>query len=123
MQQFHIDKALSEDPRESKLPAWAREKLTDMRRATTESVAQLSALKAGTERGPFWLDPWDRIGRFYLPRSGGRLVFGDPDGKMSLDLSARIDSNDHWLDINSNGAGVIATPHASNVLRVRAMDW
>lgn len=120
MQQFHIDKALSEDQRESKLPAWAREKLTDMRRATTESVAQLSALKAGTERGPFWLEAWDDNARYYLPANAGRLMFGVPGGRSRLSLSPG--DNCYWLNISSNGCEIMAAPQAANALRICASE-
>lgn len=118
MQDYFVDKAIEEDPRESKLPAWARDKLQTMRRATTEARAELHALKNGTEPGPFWLEGWGDGRKFYLPRAGGRLMF--KSGETSLQLTCGYNGHDEeWLNINGCSDGLIAAPHSSNVLLVK----
>lgn len=89
--EFAIDDALEVDPREAKLPVWARDKLRIMRAATTEARGNLAALRDGAEPGPFWFEHWDpqrRGERFYLPTTLGKLKFGDPTEK---DVSGQLE--------------------------------
>lgn len=117
MQQYFVDRALEVDPREDKLPVWAKEKLTTLRRAATEARNELGNLRGGTEPGRFWLEDWNHGQRFYLPKNAGRLMYGDPHTGSELEFSISSQSPEGWLSIT--GHGVIVAPWVSNVLLIK----
>lgn len=116
--QYFIEQASASDPREAKLPAWARDKLDTLRRATSEAVTELSQLRGSTEPGPFWLDNWHNEGnRFYLPRAAGQLHFASAGGDLGLTNSGG-QSPDGYLMIAGSGE-IVVRPWASNVVLVK----
>lgn len=93
MRDYFVGIALEIDPREAKLPAWAREKLKTMRSATTESRDELRALKEGTTPAPFWIEniterPTNPR-RFYLP-AGCRIKW-NPDQSNGAELEEALE--------------------------------
>lgn len=126
MLDFHVEQALAVDPREEKLPAWARDKLAMMRRATNESRTTLHDLMEGSEPGPFWLEPWsgpDNPRRFYLPKYAGRLMFGDPT-KTDEDFTISDGRGNSWgleNHLTITGRDRLAVlPNSSNVIQLSA---
>jgi hypothetical protein len=128
MLDFHVERALEVDPREEKLPVWARDKLEMMRRATNESRKTLHDFMQGSEPGPFWLEPWSGVEnqrRFYLPKNVGRLMFGDPnhpDEEFTIS-DGRGNSwgkDNHLTIVGRNGLSVL--PNASNVIQLKTGD-
>ena len=126
MLDFHVERALEVDPREEKLPVWARDKLDMMRRATNESRKALHDFMGGSEPGPFWLEPWsgaENRRRFYLPTSAGRLMFGDP-AKTEEDFTISDGRGNSWGKENHLtivGRDTLAVlPNASNVIQLAA---
>lgn len=84
MRPYFINKAAEVDPREEKLPAWARDKLETLRRATADAVAELRDLKGSAEPTDFWIESRDDGSRFYLPPRS-QICWGNPD-----DSEARV---------------------------------
>ena len=120
MREYFAAKALEIDPREDRLPAWARDKLSTMRRAASEAAAELAALKTGTEPASFWLQSWDDEKRFYLPKNSGRVMFGQ--GETELQLSENFGGGGGyvgWLSVSGGPGGIVVAPHSSNVVLIR----
>lgn len=120
MRSYFVDRALEADPREVKLPAWAKSKLSDMRRATLDATRALDNLMAGTEPSSFWLESWEDNKRFYLPQFAGCLMF--KSAGTELQLLAGTNGMEGWLNISGSASGIIAAPRASNVLYVRNQE-
>lgn len=124
MLDFHVDRALEVDPREEKLPVWARDKLETMRRATNESRKTLHDFMTGSEPGPFWIEPWSGVEtqrRFYLPSHVGRLMFGDPtkpdEEFMISDGKGNSWGKENLLTISGRN-GLAVFPNASNMIQL-----
>lgn len=124
---FHVERALEIDPREEKLPVWARDKLAAMRRATNETRNLLHEYMAGSEPGPFWFAPWtgDESKRFYLPKAAGRLMYGnptEPDEQFTLsDGQGNSWGAENTLTIVGR-SGLAVMPNCSNVVQIKAIE-
>ena len=114
-----IHKAIHPDPREDKLPVWAREAISGLRRCAMDAMTELAHLKSGTVPSPFYLQAWDGDGRYYLPRESGRLMFSGEDREPLQLLLPQQESDKGWLTISGGTHGLIIKPVASNVLKVR----
>jgi hypothetical protein len=124
MRQYFLDQAIEIDPREEKLPAWARDKLKTMRRAATEACKELSDLRGGSPPGPLWLSDWDGGKRFYLPAYAGQLCYGDPNAEheeLSLQAGHPQISKDHLI-ITARNMVLTVRPHCSNVVMLSGCD-
>ena len=118
MNSSFIDSALTVELRETKLPRWAQDKIDALRRATTEAVAELKALKEGTKPASFYLEDWDGNGRYYLPDQGRLQVDLGENRRINLHV---VDGK--WLRLMGEGVcRLIAAPQAANVLHVTEDD-
>jgi len=109
-----IEKALAADPREEKLPQWAREKLRDLRWAAQDAAKLLSELKLGAEASPFYLEKYS-VGspKFYLPKHS-RFMF--ENGSNKLEICDQQQSP--RLKIYAHDGALILHPVASNVVEL-----
>ncbi len=122
------------DPREERLPKWAREELGRLRMRLRE--AQASRDEARLERGPVdatdtLIDPYATEGPITLPKGERiRFVLGPPlPGRVDrnyLDVSVREQtyrdgSTDRWVEV-MGGDTLAAYPSSSNVLKLRVTD-
>jgi hypothetical protein len=115
---YHLKVALETDPREERLPVWARDKMTTLRHFAKQATEELTALKQGTKLSEFWLENWnDSQDRFYLPEHC-RLMFRD--AHTQLDLGKRTDQSKGRLTIYSLHGGLIVRPDASNVVTLES---
>lgn len=118
MRQYFIDQAAEVDPREDKLPAWARDKLTTLRRAATDALSELRDIKEGREPTEFWIESHDDDSRFYLPPRS-QICWGDPAGEARVTFGlpgAQYPKG--WLAIRGN-LNLQISPWAANVALVR----
>jgi hypothetical protein len=126
MLDYHVEQALNIDIREDKLPVWARDKMTAMRRATNESRTMLLEFMVGSEPGPFWFAPWsgDDTKRFYLPQHSGRLMYGDPasaNEDFTISNGGNHRGKDDLLTIVAR-EGLAVLPNCSNVIQLKRVE-
>jgi hypothetical protein len=114
-----VDRALEVDPREAKLPVWAKDKLDDMRRATIDATKALDLLMHGTEPSAFWLESRENNKRFYLPRNIGQLKFQSGDSVITL-MEGRNNMTD-WLWVQGDSS-ILVAPSSSNVVYIRTKE-
>lgn len=117
------------DEREAKLPKWARDELSLLRRRIAERDTEIEALR-GPAEGYVWSDWYDRVPVPMLPWRAERpqLYFGGEPGDGYFQV--RFDPSTYELEVyggaSSTRAGgtyrdstLLVQPVASNVLRVR----
>jgi len=116
-------KKASVDPREARLPVWARDELDTLRRKVTDLQKALTTITECNKPAQFWVDlgpSSNTPGRFYLQQP--RMHFGvdpmdDGFGTQHLQLIHREEGGQHYLEINGKQA-LYVRPYASNVLRI-----
>jgi hypothetical protein len=119
------------DPREERLPRWARDRINTLRFRLTE--AQRSRDEARLSRGPAeatdtWIDPYATEGPITLPKGERiRFVIKHPEpGRVERDWvdvsvreqSYRDGSTDRWVEV-MGGATLALRPSSSNVIQIR----
>jgi len=104
------------DPREEKLPRWARDELAKARRAARDAERKLADHVAAAERSRIWYGSYDNP--IYVPETNGyqRLHFtlGERDTYDEIQVSIK----DGGLEV-MGGHGIVLEPQVSNVVHVR----
>ncbi|OHT67797.1 hypothetical protein [Mycobacteroides chelonae] len=110
------------DPREAKLPRWAREILSEERRKRKLAERRLEQQLGTTEPTSIWYGT-DYDNPIYIPEDHGfqRVVFSFPPHRGLFDqFTVRV--KDGVLEVTSGGRGMVVEPWASNVIRLRLKD-
>lgn len=112
------------DPREEKLPRWARDRMgvLRMRAAEAEQSLRVHLAAAGSEGSPVWYGDYER--RFHLPMERGRFMVnfdmdGQGDSYGGIQVIARRGNPE--LEI-MGGHSMTLRCGASNVLYVALED-
>ncbi|MET0904316.1 MAG: hypothetical protein ABWZ52_13840 [Acidimicrobiales bacterium] len=113
-----------DDEREAKLPAWARQKLDQMRELTLGARRELeiALLASKPEESEAVINPYGNIELGLGALGLGRRVMvrwrlDDPDGHAGIDVRQTTDGK--WLYLASSDGRLTAEWDATNTLRVR----
>ena len=120
---------LTPDPREERLPKWARDLLAGLRSQTAAAIRARD--QARQEHGPTdsdtILDPYHPAGPIGLPKGERvRFIIGEtPEGRVDREwIDAQVERQTYrdghtetWLHL-MGGDGIAVRPQSSNVIRV-----
>jgi len=109
-------RALQTDVREEKLPKWAAEALTDLRRKVTELETDIHNLVSKTTVAPFFLQRFQTTNPYYLPENQ-RLLFDWKHTKLDLNLR---EAKHGRLTIYSLEGSLIVHPRGANVVELES---
>ena len=105
------------DPREEKLPLWAKQEMKNLRSDLEHMQTMLDQFRGEVDTDTFLIDGMKRIP---LPKTCGvEFVFG-PEywNTIRCYIGDNGKSGDKWLDV-SGGDCIKIEPRASNVIHVR----
>ena len=122
-----IERYLKKDPREDKLPAWAKEKLREARYAarTQHERAETARLATNPHESDVVMAPFDDtpIGlgthnpiRFYPNKASGN------DWEHIDVRVVHTDWGDHYVEVMAGRHSLTVSPVAANVVRLRLKD-
>lgn len=108
------------DPREAKLPRWARDQLARHRCYTAGAESKLAAHLATVEKSRIWYGNYDNP--IYIPDAHGyQTVYFSPSGGESAFDQIGVTIRDGAIEVQGGGSVAIEL-QASNFFRVHLQD-
>lgn len=114
----------AEDPREVKLPAWARDMIDNARRRVKEAEksAQEARLATGPDESDMLVDRYDQTPIGLGKRPTVRVVLGrKPDGEVIRWIDIRLTESRKSIEVMGSTT-LRVTPQVTNVIAVTAME-